>query len=209
MGVLLHKMKGILASVTSCIGGVQERYVVCVKAPAGVWYAYKLHADFVALHDDLHALAAATACAQECWLAPLLVSLKSCLDPSSADKLLLLNQFLQKLMAVQSLQSTETHADVCLLRPKIDAQLKTFLEWKDDVGVKRTAGSECIVLQPPGRLRRTHFSIIQSSKVVVPTPSLGSPLKARRLDDLAGCRRPDDALPGRRRVYTEVNFDGI
>ncbi|KDO33598.1 hypothetical protein SPRG_19228 [Saprolegnia parasitica CBS 223.65] len=205
MGVLLHKMKGILASVTSCIGGTQERYVVCVKSSErGLWYVYKLHADFVALYETLLALAASSSCAQECWLAPLLIGLKASLDPTAGEKLSSLNSFLHKLMAVQS---AEAHADVCLLRPKIDAQLKTFLEWKHDcsVGVKRAAGSECIVLQPPpGALRRTTFSIIQS-KVVVPTPSHpGSPLKARRLHDL-DCR---DA-PARRRVYTEVNFDGL
>ncbi|OQR94880.1 hypothetical protein THRCLA_22204 [Thraustotheca clavata] len=202
MGVYL-KMKGMLASVTSCIGGVQERYVVCVRSQqAGLWYVYKLHADFVALYDDLHALASSAACAQECWLAPLLVGLKGCLDPVAGEKLLCLNTFLQKLTSVQTLQSSEMHADVCLLRPKIDAKIKEFLEWKHEsrVGVKRRS---CESLPTPsstsGMLRRTQFSIIQPQVVL---PSLESPTsKVRRLYD--------NERPARRRVYTEVNFDGL
>ncbi|KAF0720317.1 Aste57867_406 [Aphanomyces stellatus] len=259
---LAHKMKHLLASVTSCIGAAgphREKYVVSVKVqhklPATLWYVYKYHADFCRLYDDLAAIQASVVCAQECWLGSMLASLKALLDPTASEKLACLNQFLHKLVFM--LQQHD-HADVCLLRGKVDAKLKAFLEWRDDShprSLKRqlslpsihdqlgssSAHAECLVMESSASKYNSHSfpvkitqleTLSPQASVFVP-PSPHSPLgvlnKFRRLNTADEPATPKGnkmalvyqdmfkhttmssmpALPARRRVFTEVNFDGI
>ncbi|KAF0733476.1 hypothetical protein Ae201684P_005301 [Aphanomyces euteiches] len=253
---LIDRMKDILASVTSCIGAKgpnREKYVVCVKVqhklPVTLWYVYKYHTDFVRLYDDLNELASKTACAQECWVGSLLASLKCLLDPSSSQKLICLNQFLQKL--VRRLRETD-HADVCLLRNKVDAALMVFLEWRDDTrgGLKRqlslpafvpaessAAQSDCYVLDSKSLQRKNQGTFSYSypakiTKLEAPSPTNSQPLtplgtlqRSHTMVDQGVSPKCHSALyhdmfkssdsksmpvlPSRRRVFTEVNFDGL
>ncbi|RHY19629.1 hypothetical protein DYB32_010199 [Aphanomyces invadans] len=252
----------LLASVTSCIGAAaphREKYVVCVKVehklPATLWYTYKCHSDFVEMFQAVVDATAKMSCAQECSIRCAVASLSPLLDARNTDKLENLNKFLLKI--VDMVHPTSDHADACLLRPRVDAVLKAFLEWRDDaagrVGLKRQLSlpslllthnqqqPDCLVVNgskfggshsypvkvtkldttnssasvlpassPPLAVLRK-FCVLEASSTATPSisPSTSTTCSSQMFQQsnvFSG-----DAMPstGRRRVFTEVNFDGM
>ncbi|RHZ04617.1 hypothetical protein DYB37_002666 [Aphanomyces astaci] len=265
---MLGHMKHIVASVTACIGATashREKYVVCVtvqhKLPATLWYTYKLHGDFVQLFHDLVDLAAHTSCAQECSIGCALASLAGLLDPLATTKLDNLNAFVQKIAGMT--RSSSEHADVCLLRAKVDAALKAFLEWREvDAsgrgGLKRQLSlpslliaynnqqPDCLVMNQPSKFGGSHSYPVKITKLdstaVLPTAQtpLGVLRKFRVMEATSSTTTQSKfpsptisattcsnqlfqrktmlnggqpsavrGMQGRRRVFTEVNFDGM